>query len=144
MSWLKIDFLSHVSEITKISALVVLAHICTWSNFGNRLRTFKCTIPRPDLFEKSKGVETIPTGPGFGLIPASKSNNIIRYRCLRFFGGGPHCPIQESNIEFDKKRGFLGMRIKMSEFFVPVSINAELLATRNMKIESVCFDGRCM
>lgn len=114
------------------------------SYFGSRLWTCKCTMPRPDLFEKSEGVEIFPSGPRFGLIPAIKSNNIIRHCCLRFFDGGLQCPLWESNREFDEKTGFFGMRINMSEFMVLLVSIGAVLSAQNVNIVSVCFDGKCM
>lgn len=49
------EFLNQVSDKTRMSVLVDLVQIFTWSSFGSTLLTFKRIIPSPDLDLKSLG-----------------------------------------------------------------------------------------
>ncbi len=84
MSLSVIDLLSQDSDMTITSTFVFLAQIYTISNLGNRLRTFKCIKPNPDLDLNSSGVVKFEAmwGPGFGdTFP--DINNINTIKLLR-------------------------------------------------------------
>lgn len=75
------DFFSQVSDRTRMSVTVDLTQILTRSSFGNRLLTFRCITPSPDLDLKSIGVlKQFISGLGLSsILPDNKSKRKIKH-----------------------------------------------------------------